>query len=304
MNIFRMLLKYLSEEKYRFFVNSDVGLNKYMDDAKYLSKYYYYKMGHPLNLDSPKAFSEKLQWLKLYDRRPEYTTMVDKYAVKDFVAHIIGNQYIIPTLGVWDKVEDIDFSKLPNQFVLKCTHDSHGLIICKDKSKLNTSAAKKTLKKALHRNYYSAYREWPYKEVPPRIIAEKYMEDTETSELRDYKFFCFNGEVKALFIASERYSGTTETKFDFFDEDFNHLPFTNGHPNSEQAIKKPTQFELMKEIASKLSRGIPHVRVDLYEVNGKVYFGELTFYHWSGLMPFSPEEWDYTFGSWLQLPEK
>ena len=275
-----------------------------MSDKEYLQRRWNSKFNKYLDLDNPTSYNEKLQWLKLYDRNPIYTVMVDKYAAKDYVSNIIGKQYIIPTLGVWEKFEEIDFSVLPDQFVLKCTHDSHGLVICKDKSKLDINRARNIIKRSLKTNYFYAGREWPYKHVKRRIIAEQYMEDTETSELRDYKFFCFGGQVKALFVASERQSETEETKFDFFDENFNHLPFTNGHPNSDTQIKKPIQFELMKELASKLSQGIPHVRVDLYEVDGNVYFGELTFFHWSGFMPFTPEKWDYIFGSWLELPKK
>lgn len=260
------------------------------------------RMGYTLNLDNPQTFSEKLQWLKLHDRRTEYTIMVDKFAVKKYVADIIGEEYIIPTLGVWERVEDIDWDKLPNQFVLKCTHDSGGLVICRDKSKLDKISAKQKLRKSLHSNYWYHNREWPYKNVKPHILAEQYMED-ETGELRDYKFFCFDGEVKALFIASDR-TKEVETKFDFFDENFKHLPFTNGHPNATVTPSKPTCFEEMKTLAAKLSRGIPQVRVDFYEIKGKVYFGEITFFHWSGMTPFVPGEWDYTFGSWINLPGK
>lgn len=279
------------------------GFFNWMDDEKYLKIAYKIRMGKELNLQQPKTYSEKLQWLKLYDRKQIYTDLVDKYQVKKIVANIIGENYIIPTLGVWDRAEDIDFDVLPDQFVLKCTHDSGGLVICKDKKKLDKAAAVKKLNACLKHNFYYAQREWPYKNVKPRIIAEKYMEDNETHELRDYKFFAFDGKVKALFIASDRGS-KEETKFDFFDENFNHLPFTNGHPNADIMPKKPQEFELMKELASKLSEKIPQVRIDFYEVNGQVYFGEITFFHWSGMTPFEPEEWDYKFGEWIKLPEK
>lgn len=279
------------------------GFFNWMDDEKYLKIAYKIRMGKELNLQQPKTYSEKLQWLKLYDRKQIYTDLVDKYQVKKIVANIIGENYIIPTLGVWDRAEDIDFDVLPDQFVLKCTHDSGGLVICKDKKKLDKAAAVKKLNACLKHNFYYAQREWPYKNVKPRIIAEKYMEDNETHELRDYKFFAFDGKVKALFIASDRGS-KEETKFDFFDENFNHLPFTNGHPNADIMPKKPQEFELMKELASKLSEKIPQVRIDFYEVNGQVYFGEITFFHWSGMTPFEPEEWDYKLGEWIKLPEK
>ena len=303
--VFSKGIRYLTDTDYRFNVNRrHFGMYKDMPDNEYLKRMFHSRMGYELDLDNPKTFSEKLQWLKLYDRKPEYTMMVDKFEVKEYVAERIGKRYIIPTLGVWDNFDSIDFNKLPNQFVLKCTHDSHGLVICKDKSQLNLNNAKDKLTKALQQNYFYSFREWPYKNVKPRILAEQYMEDDDTQELRDYKFFTFDGVVKAMFIATERQTEGVETKFDFFDTDFKHLPFINGHPNAKVLPEKPKTFEEMKELAAKLSKGIPHVRVDFYEVNGKVYFGELTFSHWSGLQPFVPEKWDYIFGNWLNLPEK
>lgn len=270
------------------------------NDKYHIKKYWYARMPYRLNLKNPRSYNEKLQWLKLHDHNPMYTTMVDKYAAKKYVADIIGEKYIIPTLGVWNSFDEIDFDSLPNQFVLKCTHDSGGLVICKDKSKLDISKAKPELERSLLTDYYANGREWPYKEVPRRIIAEKYMEDTKTGELRDYKFFCFNGNVKWLFIATDR-QNREEPYFDFFDMDFNHLPMKHGHPNAPVIPDKPVSFELMKELASKLSQGIPHVRVDFYEVDGHVYFGELTFFHHGGWTPFTPEEWDYIFGEEIEL---
>ena len=276
---------------------------KFYSDEKFLKKLFKLYMGYELNLDNPQTFSEKLQWLKLYNRKPEYTQMVDKVGAKEYVASIIGEEYIIPTLGVWDRVEDIDWDTLPNQFVLKCTHDSGGLVICSDKSKVDIDAAKRKLKWGLKRNFYAQNREWPYKNVKHRIIGEQYMVDESGYELKDYKWFCFNGEPKALFIATDRGVEGEETKFDFFDAEFNHLPFTNGHPNAKREIAKPKSFEKMKELAAKLSAGQPHLRVDFYDIDGKIYFGELTFYHWSGMVPFEPEEWDYKFGEWIKLPD-
>ena len=271
-----------------------------MDDETYLKVAFWSKMRKKLHLDNPQTYNEKLQWIKLYDRKPEYTAMVDKFEAKRIAANLIGDKYIIPTLGVWDRFDDIDFDSLPNQFVIKCTHDSGGLVIVKDKSKMNMEAARKKITRCLGHNFYWGQREWPYKNVKPRVIVEVYMEDSETKELRDYKFFTFNGNVMALFIATER-GASEETKFDFFDAEFNHLPLLNGHPNADMMPKKPAQFELMKELARKLSMGLPQIRVDLYEVDGKVYFGEFTFFHWSGFKPFVPEEWDYKFGEWLKL---
>ncbi len=291
--IFRLKYKKLTSE-----------WGKKLSDEEYLSLVYKLKFGKKLDLVEPKTFNEKIQWLKLYDRKPVYTTMVDKYEAKKYVSEIIGEQYIIPSLGVWDKFEDIDFDTLPEQFVLKTTHDSGGIVICKDKKTFDKQRAKKKIEWSLNREYYYLWREWPYKNVKPRILAEAYMEDTQTSELRDYKFFCFDGEVKALFIATERQKDGEEVKFDFFDMDFNHLKLRQGHPNAAVCPEKPEKFDEMRCLAGKLSKGIPHVRVDFYEVNGKVYFGELTFSHFTGLVPFEPEEWDYTFGSWIQLPEK
>jgi len=228
--------------------------------------------------------------------------MVDKYEAKKYVASIIGEEYIIPTLGVWDSIDDIDWDTLPYQFVLKCTHDSGGLVVCRDKSKLDKEAAIKKLKASFKVEFYYSAREWPYKNVKPRVIAEKYMEDS-SGELTDYKYFCFNGEPKAIFIASDRLDPTVDTKFDFFDMDFNHLDFRGGHPNATKSVLKPVGFEHMKELARKLSKGIPHVRVDFYDIDGHVYFGELTFYHWGGMAPFDPEEWNYKFGEWIKLPK-
>ena len=279
------------------------GFFNWMSDETYLRKAFKIRMGRELELDNPQTYSDKLQWLKLYDRRPIYTQMVDKYEVKRIVAERIGEQFIIPTIGVWNHFDDIDFGSLPDQFVIKCTHDSGGLVICKEKEKFNKKAAKKKIEGCLKHNFFWGQREWPYKNVKPRIIAEPYLEDAETHELRDYKFFTFDGEVKALFIATER-SGKEETKFDFFDADGKLLPFTNGHPHAKPTPALPICFEEMKELSSKLGKGIPQVRVDFYEVNGKVYFGELTFFHWSGMVPYEPEEWDYKFGSWIELPQK
>lgn len=276
---------------------------RFYSDRKFLEELFPLRTSYKLNLDNPQTFNEKLQWLKLYNRKPEYSLMVDKVEAKKYVANIIGEEHIIPTLAIYNKVEDIDFEALPNQFVLKCTHDSGGIVVCRDKSKLDKKAALAKLKRGQSRNYYYQNREWPYKAVKPRIIAEQYMED-ESGELKDYKFFCFNGEPKAMFIASDRFDKSQETKFDFFDMDFNHLPFTNGHPNATKPIVQPKGFEKMKELAKKLSAGIPHARIDFYDIRGNIYFGEITFFHWSGMKPFDPIEWDYMFGSWIQLPEK
>lgn len=276
-------------------------LLSWMSDESYLRLTYRAAFHKKLNLEHPQTYSEKLQWLKLYNRIPEYTQYVDKYAVHDFVKERIGEEYLIPLLGVWDSYKEIDFGSLPDKFVLKCTHDSGGLVICRDKSALNKKAVRKKLEKCLRTNYYLYSREWPYKDVKPRIIAEPYLVDESGTQLKDYKFFCFDGKVKAMFIATDR---GTDTRFDFYDEKFNHFPMTNGHPNADIPPKKPDRFEKMKQLAEKISVGMPHARIDFYDCKGKVYFGEITLFHWSGLVPFEPEEYDKKFGDWIRLPDK
>lgn len=277
-------------------------LNNFGDKA-YLSLIYRAALGKKINWKAPKTFNEKLQWLKLYDRNPLYSMMVDKYEAKEYAANKIDSKYIVPALGgPWDSFEEIEFDKLPDEFVLKTTHDCGGVVICKNKAEFDKSYAKRFIDRHLQRNYYLTCREWPYKNVKPKIFAEKYLSDIDSGELRDYKFFCFDGVPKLMFIASERQSKDQETKFDFYDMEFNHLPIMNGHPNSASVIECPVNFEKMKELASELSKGIPHLRVDFYESNGKLYLGELTFFHWGGLVPFEPAEWDEILGSWIKLP--
>lgn len=277
-------------------------INPFLSDEQFIRLKWSYRMrGHKLDLENPQTFNEKLQWLKLNYHNPQQTVLVDKYRVKEYVANLIGEEHVIPLLGVWNSVEEIDWTALPDQFVMKCSHDCGGMVICKDKSQLNISEAKAKLAKCLKSNYYAQGREWPYKNVKPVVFAEAYKED-KFGELRDYKWFCFNGVPKAFFVASDRQKKDEETKFDFFDTDFNHLPFTNGHPNSDKVIEKPKGFETMKVLAAKLSENWPHVRVDFYDVDGEVFFGEFTFFHWGGMTPFVPNEWDYKFGEWIQLP--
>lgn len=279
------------------------GFFHWMKDETYLKWVFRSKMGYWPDLKNPKTFNEKIQWLKLHDRNPLYTKLVDKYEVKKIVADIIGEEYIIPTIGVWDRFEDIDFDKLPNQFVLKCTHDSGGLVICKDKSKLDISAAKKKIEKCLKANYYWGFREWPYKNVVPRIIAEEYKVDESGTELKDYKIFCFHGNPEFLFIATDR--GIGKTKFDFFDAEFNHLPFKQHYPNNiEKTISKPDGLPIMFELAKKLTKDFALCRADFYDINGKVYFGELTFSHFSGLEPFEPAEWDKRYGELFDVSQR
>jgi hypothetical protein len=259
-----------------------------------------HRLGYRLNLNNPVSFNEKLQWLKLHDRHSEYSKYVDKVAVKQYVKSMVGDQYIIPTLGVWDSINDINWESLPEKFVIKSTNDSGGVVICKDKRELDIEASKRLLERRGARDYTKYNKEYPYHTVPHRFIAEEYKEDAFDKELKDYKFFCFNGEPKFLFVASGRQMG--DTRFDFFDIDFNHLPVINGHPNADHMPEMPANYSEMVSLARKLSQGFPHIRIDLYNVNGHVYFGEMTFFHWSGIVPFEPREWDYIFGEYLTLP--
>ncbi len=255
---------------------------KWIPDEKYITIKYKLEMNQKLNLKEPKTFNEKLQWLKLYDRKPEYTKMVDKYEAKKYVADIIGEEYIIPTLGVWDKFEDIDFTKLPNQFVLKPTHASGNVFICKNKDEIDYKKLKKTAQKWLKRNYYLVHREWPYKNVKPRIIAEEYMED-QIGELIDYKVYAFNGQCDYVMVCFDRIKG--ETKFIYYDRNWNiKKEFSKDGIKYGDTIKieKPKNLDKMFEFAEILSKNIPFVRVDFYESNGNLYFGELTFYPSAG----------------------
>ncbi len=250
-----------------------------------------------INFKDPKTYNEKLQYLKISDKNPLYTILVDKYKSKDYVKKIIGEKHIIPFLGIYNSFDEIDFKKLPHQFVIKCSHNC-GVVICKDAHTFDTISAKKFIDKTMKNNYYYYSREWPYKNVPRKVLVEKYMVDESGLELKDYKFFCFNGEPKLFFIASER---NIDTKFDFFDMQFNHLDIIQGHPNSTRQLIKPENFEEMVNIARALADGIKHVRVDLYNVNGTIYFGEYTFFHFGGMVPFIPERWDEIFGNFIEL---
>lgn len=296
------LARLLTDRDYRFLLLAENGKLGHMPDEEFLSRMYRIYFGREPDLQAPKTYTEKLQWLKLHDRRPIYTRMVDKYAAKEYVAEKIGAEYVIPLLGVWDRVEDIDFDALPDRFVLKTTHDSGGIVVCKDRSALDVTKARRKLRYFHRRNYYERNREWPYRDVPHRIIAEAYMEDTATAELRDYKFFTFGGEPKVLYIAQGRGRGEP-TVADFFDMEFRHLPFTIDHDTAPVPPEKPACFEEMKRLAAILAQGTPQLRVDFYEVNGRIYFGEMTFFHCSGMEPFHPEHWDRIFGDWVTLPE-
>ena len=300
MKVLKKLIKYAVDEDYRFIVNNDHGFYKYMADEEVLKRLFKAQLGVDLSLEHPCNFNEKLQWLKLHDRNPEYTIMVDKYAAKKWVAERIGKEHIIPTLGVWEHFDDIDFDALPDQFVLKCTHDSGGLVIVKDKGKLDKTSAKHKIEKCLKRNYYWLGREWPYKSVPPRIIAEKYMIDESGVDLKDYKIFNFSGEPKLIQVDYDRF---VEHKRNLYTTDWQYIEATIKYPtNPNHQIDRPKQLEKMLELARVLSTGVPHVRTDFYCIDNQVYFGEMTFYHGSGFEKFSPEILGEEMGKWIKLP--
>lgn len=284
-----------------FLLSLLIKLGWAFSDKIYLQFMYFLRMGRQLNLKNPTRFTEKLQWIKLYYRLPLLTTLVDKDKVKPYVANIIGEEHIIKTIGVWDRFESINFDILPQKFVLKTTNGGGGtnVVICRDKDDLDKDKAKRMIERGLKQDIYKNLREWPYKNVSHRIICEEYMEDG-SGELRDYKFFCFDGVPKVMLLASNRY---TAHNFNYYDMEFNKLPITSvDGTQSSEVFAKPEDFEEMKMIASKLSKGFPHVRVDLYSCEGRVYFGELTFFDSSGFDNMSSDEWDLKFGSWLVLP--
>lgn len=272
-----------------------------LPDKNFLELTYYVGTnGKILNLNSPKTFNEKIQWLKLYDRNPEYTKMVDKYKVKEYVAEHIGEKYIIPTLGVWERFEDINFDKLPEQFVLKCTHDSGSVSIIRDKYNFDYDAVREKYTHALQKNYYDAGREWPYKNVRPRIIAEELLQREDGCEIVDYKFMCFGGEVRCIFICTNRFekSGLRVT---FYDTNWRKMPFERHYPSESVPFEKPKSFNEMRMIAEKLSKGIPFVRIDFYEINERPLVGEITFYPGGGYEQFDPDIWDEILGSWIRI---
>ncbi len=294
-------------------------------DRTYLKMLYRVQMGEKLNLDNPQTYNEKLQWLKLHNRKPEYTQLVDKANFKKYIANTLGEQYVIPSIGVYDKFDDINFETLPKQFVIKCTHDSGGLVVCRDKDTLNIKQARKRINKSLKRNYFYLGREWPYKDIKPRILIEQFIStessdidikglksvDTDTLQkkygLLDYKFMCFNGEVKALFLDIGVVTGSEGHAHDYYrsvyDRNWVEMDCKETREHYPIPIDRPIFYDEMVAIAEKLSAGHPHIRVDLYHINGQIYVGELTFYHGSGIGNyFTPKEWDYKFGEWIKLP--
>ena len=304
MNKIKKLLDYIFHNPRALISAILVRMAPIIPDRLYLKWLFRLKMGKKLNLDNPQTFSEKLQWLKLYNRKPEYTQMVDKYEAKKYVANIIGEEYIIPTLGVWDKFDDIDFDALPNQFVLKTTHGggNTGVVICRDKSTFDIASAKKKLELSLKTDIYRLLCEWPYKDVKKRIIGEEFLEVQGHQDLPDYKFFCFNGEPKYCQVIRDR---NTKETIDFYDMDWNHMPFVGLNPvakNGTEPVAKPLHLDNMISVCKKLAKDIPFSRIDLYVINNKEYFGEITFFPASGIGRFDLEEWDYTLGELIKLP--
>lgn len=298
-NNIKRIKDFITNPQIRFSYMTILGVYNKLSDEEFLKKKYKVVMGKDLDLDNPKGFNEKLQWLKIHNRKPEYTIMVDKHLAKTYVAEKIGEKYIIPTIGVWDKFEDIDFEKLPNNFVLKCTHDSGGLVICRDKSKLDLKKTRKKINKCLKRDYYMMAREWAYKDVPRKIICEKYMQDKDKKILPVYKVFCFNGEAKIIqFIQNDK--SPMET-VDYYDTNWNLLDLKQNFPNSKNPNEKPECLEEIIECAEKLTQNVPFLRGDFYEINGKVYFSELTFYSDGGMASFRPEDWNIKLGEYIKL---
>lgn len=297
------LLEYLKKPSKFFIVLDNFGIIRLSDITK-IKLEYKFRFNKKINLKEPKTFNEKLQWLKLYYRKNEFSTMVDKYDVKDYVGGIIGKEYLIPTLGIYEKFEDIDFEKLPNQFVIKCTHDSGSIVICKDKEKFDKKNVRKIINKFMKRKYFYIHREWPYKNLKPRILIEPFLKDKNNNigVLDDYKIMCFNGTPKLIELHRNR--GNLNHTQDFYDINWNKTNIKQPEEKmSNIDFKKPETFDLMIKFSEKLSKNLPHIRVDWYEVNGKLYFGELTFYDGAGLYPFEPESYDELLGSWIDLPK-
>lgn len=271
---------------------------RFIPAKPYLKLVYRIKAGKKLNLKNPVTFCDKQNWLKLNEIHPEYTELVDKIAVRDYITEILGEEYLFPIYGSWKHFDEIDFDALPEKFVLKCNHDSGSVKVITDKSTINKEELKKFFEDRLKLNPYVFGREYPYKNVEPCIMAEKFMTPDGEEDIRDYKFFCFNGKPEIMFIATDR---STDVKFDFFDMDFNHLDIVNIHEQSGLEIKKPQMFDEMKEIASKISQGMKFVRIDLYEISGKIYFGEFTFFHGGGFWPMKPEKWEKELGDLIKI---
>jgi len=278
-----------------------LGAYNNLSDREFIIKAFRAKVGSELNLDDPVTFREKLQWLKLYDHNPDYTRWVDKYEAKKMASALIGEEYIVPTIGVWDDCASIDFDALPEKFVLKCTHDSGGVVVCKDKSTLDRAKALSKLNTSLKRDYYKYSREWPYKNVKPRIIAENLLENQAGTELQDYKVFCCDGEPEIILVCSDRFLASGMKK-DFYGKEWNKLALKRpDYATSEGTVSRPARFEDMLRLSRKIAEGKSFCRVDFYEVDAKLYFGELTFFPSSGFEGFEPEEYDRILGEKIHL---
>ena len=300
--ILRAGLRFLTDKDYRLLWYLDLFKHKKMDDRRYIEIRYKAIFKKDIDLDHPLTFNEKMQWLKLYNKNPMHSVMVDKYLAKDYVTERIGEQYVAKLLGVWDQVDDIDLTVLPDKFVLKTTHDCGGVVVCKDKATLNLKKTKRFLRKHLKREYFYHCREWPYKNIKPRIIAEEFLADANNEVLPVYKILCFNGKPKIIqTIQNDKKPNET---IDYFDTDWNVLELRQNYPNSPKPLIRPQKLDEMLEIAEKLAEGTSFLRVDLYSVNGDIYFSEFTFFSDAGFAPFYPETWDKTLGDWIKLPEK
>lgn len=277
-------------------------LSGILSDRTRLKIMYYLHTGRRLNLDNPSSYCEKIQWLKLYFHDDRQHIMVDKYAVKQYVADIVGDIYVIPTIGCWKSVDDIDFNALPDQFVLKTTHGggSCGVVICHDKSTFDINEARKKLKRSMKQDIAAGSCEMPYKGVPRKIMAEPFIGNGKSAP-NDFKFFCFNGTPKFLKIDCDRYS---DHFANFYDMEWKMLPFgeANIMPHFDRPDNLPENFDQMVHIATKLSQGFPFLRVDLYNIAGRIYFGELTFFPCSGYIRFAPDEYEYKIGEMIKLP--
>lgn len=297
-------IKYLKNGEGLYMLLAKFGLKNHDVDEKYLQHVFKAHMGECLRLDNPITFNEKVQWLKINYRNPSFTKMVDKYEAKCYVERLIGKEYIIPTYGIWEHFDEINFDQLPDSFVLKCTHDSNSVVICRDKSKSDKSRAGKLLESRLKYNHFYRGREWAYKDVPPRIIAEMLLEDKKTPFLTDYKLFCFNGVPKLIMTARGSRDNENEMVRRMYDTEWNILDIgMHGKPAVLDAEPKPQNLEKMIRISAQLSQNIPLLRVDLYEVTGRLYFGELTLYHSCGFEEFVPKEWDKKLGEMINLGE-
>lgn len=273
---------------------------RFIPDKLYLQMYYFAKFKKLCNFREPTTFTEKLQWLKLYDKNPLYSSLVDKVSVRDYVEKIIGSQYLIPLIGgPWNNANEIPYHILPDQFVLKCTHDSGSVVICKNKDLLDKDAVAKKLNSSLKINYYWISREWPYKSVPPRIIAEGLLTNDETSnDLTDYKVMCFDGEPKLIQVHKGRFQNHTQ---DFYDDKWNKLDLRQETPMSKETTEEPPFLQEMLDNSRKLSAVFPQVRVDWYYAQGRLFFGELTLFDSGGFESFYPQEYNALIGSWIPL---